>query len=660
MNKKLKGCEFHLSGKAAFAIAMAITLNQVQPAHAGWSGVMNGVGFGWAAVNVTSASGVAKSITSPNVTGPGAAMTTATGYTVSTTLPDGASTNTVARIKGSAGYIWQAKSAGSNGDKTDNLELESRVQISPYDCPSLEVETTLVPSSFDGHSGSISVKALATPGTAMWFRGFEYTGDPSLLPQDDPSTPQNETIEFLKLHGQLKFESLLVGPFDYASPDRCALVIPFTVESGNQDNLFLASDGVVKSNPLQLIAPADITIECGATLVYPDIQFTGGCGAVNVTYSPAASSLHLGENIITVSALDGKNDTSSTTFKVTVVDTALPTISAPANLSIATDANSCVATGVTLGTPVAGDTCGVVTVVNNAPAAFPIGDTLVTWTATDTSGNKATAVQTVSVADHTAPVPDLASLPVITGECSAAILSAPTATDNCAGQLVGTTTDSLSYNLQGTFTVTWSFNDGHGNISTQTQTVKVKDVTPPAVPVLPTISGQCTSQVTLVAPTTTDNCSGIVTGTTADPLVYRNAGTYTVHWTFTDAAGNSSYANQTVTVAGYKFEGFESPINGTGGSYAVPLRSFITGCSLPIAFDFVCGSSYLCTGTPTYAIYKASSATSLTLLRSGNFTLSGSKDWLYNWNTKGVAKGVYKIVATLQNGTTAEVFISLK
>jgi hypothetical protein len=64
-------------------------------------------------------------------------------------------------------------------------------------------------------------------------------------------------------------------------------------------------------------------------------------------------------------------------------------------------------------------------------------------------------MQTVIVHDSTAPVPNVASLPTVTGECSATV-TAPTATDNCGGQVTGTTADSTSYNGQGTFIVHWT------------------------------------------------------------------------------------------------------------------------------------------------------------------------------------------------------------
>ncbi|PYS70005.1 MAG: hypothetical protein DMF69_15010 [Acidobacteria bacterium] len=94
-------------------------------------------------------------------------------------------------------------------------------------------------------------------------------------------------------------------------------------------------------------------------------------------------------------------------------------------------------------------------------------------------------VQNVTInvpADNQAPVPDAASLQTITGECSAAITGpAPTATDAYVGPVTGTTTDPLSYTDQGEHIVTWHFDDGHGNVSTQTQTVIVKDTIAPSI-----------------------------------------------------------------------------------------------------------------------------------------------------------------------------------
>jgi gliding motility-associated-like protein len=85
----------------------------------------------------------------------------------------------------------------------------------------------------------------------------------------------------------------------------------------------------------------------------------------------------------------------------------------------------------------------------------------------------------VVVGDNVVPVPNVASLPDITGDCHTLISNIPTATDNCAGTINATTTDPLSYSLSGTYVIHWMYNDGNGNTATQNQNVIV---TAPALP----------------------------------------------------------------------------------------------------------------------------------------------------------------------------------
>jgi hypothetical protein len=116
---------------------------------------------------------------------------------------------------------------------------------------------------------------------------------------------------------------------------------------------------------------------------------------------------------------------------------------------------------------------------NSGP--FGIGTHVVEFTVTDPEGAADSCLAEVTVVDNLAPVPDAASLPTITGQCSAEITTTPTANDNCAGIINGITTDPLTYTQQGTYTVTWLFDDGNGNAALQEQTVIVKDTTAPGI-----------------------------------------------------------------------------------------------------------------------------------------------------------------------------------
>ncbi|MEJ7827382.1 MAG: hypothetical protein WKF91_04285 [Segetibacter sp.] len=107
--------------------------------------------------------------------------------------------------------------------------------------------------------------------------------------------------------------------------------------------------------------------------------------------------------------------------------------------------------------------------------AFNKGITLVTYTLGSDPAQSCSF--TVTVDDITPPVPNTATLPDITGACSASVTSNPTATDICAGTITGTTNNLLTYTAQGTYTITWTYNDRNGNTTAQTQKVIVNGVT---------------------------------------------------------------------------------------------------------------------------------------------------------------------------------------
>jgi len=159
----------------------------------------------------------------------------------------------------------------------------------------------------------------------------------------------------------------------------------------------------------------------------------------------------------------------------------------------------------------------------------------------------ATSVTVGTVPDATAPVPDLATLPNVTGECSATVTVTPTATDNCSGAITGTTADPLTYSTQGTFTVHWSYDDGNGNISTQNQIVIVDDITNPVLSNCPLSFSSC-NPVTWTPPTASDNCGSATVSGSHSPGTNFPPGTTTVTYTADDGNGNTAQCSFDVTV----------------------------------------------------------------------------------------------------------------
>jgi hypothetical protein len=186
------------------------------------------------------------------------------------------------------------------------------------------------------------------------------------------------------------------------------------------------------------------------------------------------------------------------------------------------------------------------------------GSYVITWTYDDGNGNSVTQTQNITIEDITAPVPDITDLPDIIEVCSATLV-APTATDDCRGTVDGTT-DSLFIGVQGTYTVTWTYDDGSGNVSTQDQTVIISDTIAPEV-ICPDDVIACnalTESIALVE--VSDNCanpvvsyelSGATTGSgTGDDASEEtfNEGETVVTYTVDDTHGNTTQCAVTVTI----------------------------------------------------------------------------------------------------------------
>ncbi|MEM9821210.1 MAG: glycine-rich protein [Bacteroidota bacterium] len=103
------------------------------------------------------------------------------------------------------------------------------------------------------------------------------------------------------------------------------------------------------------------------------------------------------------------------------------------------------------------------------------GQLVITFSANGDGVNK--SATTITVEDVEVPMPDVANLMDAVGEYEVT-LTAPTATDACAGGITATTTDPTYYNQQGTYNVLWTYDDLNGNTSTQNQAVIVTSSLP--------------------------------------------------------------------------------------------------------------------------------------------------------------------------------------
>jgi hypothetical protein len=345
--------------------------------------------------------------------------------------------------------------------------------------------------------------------------------------------------------------------------------VTLTVTDNNSNSSSATATVTVVDNiDPTITAPAAVTVNvdagtCATALanVALGTPTTADNCSVASTTNNAPASFPLGNTTVTWTVTDGSGNTATATQVVTVVDNIDPTITAPAAVTVNVDAGTCATAlaNVALGTPTTADNCSVASTTNNAPASFPLGNTTVTWTVTDGSGNTATATQVVTVVDNIDPTitaPAAVTVNVDAGTCATALanvaLGTPTTADNCS--VASTTNNAPASFPLGNTTVTWTVTDGSGNTATATQVVTVVDnidptITAPAAVTVNVDAGTCATALANVAlgtPTTADNCS--VASTTNNAPASFPLGNTTVTWTVTDGSGNTATATQVVTV----------------------------------------------------------------------------------------------------------------
>jgi hypothetical protein len=192
-------------------------------------------------------------------------------------------------------------------------------------------------------------------------------------------------------------------------------------------------------------------------------------------------------------------------------------------------------------------------------------------------------------------LPDVASLPDVTAQCEVTSLTPPTATDNCGGTVIVTNNATLPITTQGTTVITWTYDDGNGNITFQNQTIVIDDITPPTPDAasLPDVTAEC-EVTSLTPPTATDNCGGavIVTNNATLPITT----TTTVTWAYDDGNGNITFQNQNVVI-----NDNTAPVPDAASLPDITAQCEVTSLTPPTATDN-CGGTVIVTNNVTLPI----------------------------------------------------------
>jgi gliding motility-associated-like protein len=241
--------------------------------------------------------------------------------------------------------------------------------------------------------------------------------------------------------------------------------------------------------PPSISTPAsDLTVLCtgsGIAVSYQNwLSSQGGaaatdnCGSVSWSSDTTSISYPCENTLsvtITFTASDDCNNTSTTVATFSVIDTVAPVLTCPADIIMANDPGLCSA-NVNVPIPEYTEDCSQVILINSfngtsdASGNYPVGITLVTWTATDGCGNSDTCIMSITVQDLEIPTIDCpADVNYCQGET--VVLGDPEYDDNC--EIAGIGNNAPATFPAGTTQVTWTVTDINGNSNSCIQQVNI-------------------------------------------------------------------------------------------------------------------------------------------------------------------------------------------
>ncbi len=263
-----------------------------------------------------------------------------------------------------------------------------------------------------------------------------------------------------------------------------------------------------------LLLPDDKTFEATGVQTFLTITQIGTATATDdrdpsptITRSPTSNSFAIGVHIITWTATDDSGNIATGTQTITIQDTTPPVFS---NIKDVMEVTTMQSTTVSYDLPTAQDIFPVTIVCTPASdSEFDIGSTVVTCTATDSSGNISSIsfdviVTFTDVTDPVLTIPEDKTFEAtsIKTPLTLSQIGTATATDN-SGSAIITSNVTDSYPLGDTILV-YTATDAAGNTSNGTQTITVQDTIPPVISNVPADFTSDSSTVSYDLPAASD------------------------------------------------------------------------------------------------------------------------------------------------------------
>ncbi len=454
-------------------------------------------------------------------------------------------------------------------NSTDNCDdqLNLVIDIATFDCSNLGDNDVMI-TAFDENGQSSSTTVTVTV--------------------EDNVVPVVVTQSISIDLDSLGNASITAAMLDNGSTDNCGIdtlyldVYDFTCANVGDNAIYLTAEdaegnahsAVAIVTVVDVVAPIvmtqDITVQldaAGEATITSAMIDNGSSDECSLTLSldvTAFNCANLGDNVVTLTGVDGSGNMTSATATVTVEDNVAP-VALAQNIIVELDANGQAVVTADMIDNGSYDNCSlVITQFTTTYTCADLGNHIVILVVNDADNNASTATATVTVVDNVAPVAVAQTLTIqldANGDASIAAASDLDggSSDNCtdASNLTFAVSQMLfdDSNL-GVNNVDFTVTDIEGNTTTINAIVIVEDnVAPESLGttndiIAYTDSGSCSSVVTFDEATFTDNAGDagvVVTYSLGNGSVF-GLGATVVTATGTDGSGNSTSETFTVTV----------------------------------------------------------------------------------------------------------------
>ncbi|QTN38315.1 tandem-95 repeat protein [Cryomorphaceae bacterium] len=428
--------------------------------------------------------------------------------------------------------------------------------VNVVNAPPIAVNDTLVLDCSTGSVANIDVPANdSDPEGALDLNSVTILTPPV---SGSAVTAMNGSIDYTPNACFVGVDSLQYSICDLGIPTECDTAWAYFYCNDNTPPVAICSDLT-----LYLDDQGEVSVSASAI----GSAAADPCGPVQVVVSDTSFTCDdLGGATATVTVTDVNGNTDQCTANITVLDTISPVINCPNDTVLYAGPNGFAAYAPPA--PLGTDNCTIVQYDVNGSAPFlPIGDTDITFVATDQSGNTGDCMYTVTVIDTFAAsltCPGDIVLPNDPGVCggTVAMIPVPSIQNGGANDSIyradNTGLEDGDLFPIGTTTIVWVVEDEFGNTDTCSYTVTVNDVEAPDItgpgPLdLINDPGQCGAVYSGITPTYTDNCDGS-TGATVTllsgpaPGDFLAVGTHQVVYEVCDLAGNCASESYIITV----------------------------------------------------------------------------------------------------------------